>query len=108
MPLALIVVALVVLIVLSGLIWVTWGLIGLALHLFMAGLVGALADAVVPGTLPWGWVGAILAGLVGSWIGTAIMGQVGPSLFGVPLIPGFIGALVLAFALSLASRLRTA
>ncbi len=108
MPLALIAVALIALIVLSGLIWFTWGLIGLALHLFMAGLVGALADAVVPGRLPWGWIGAILAGLVGSWLGTQIIGHVGPSLFGVPIIPGFVGALILAFALSLLTRRRTA
>jgi len=83
MPLVFIAAALVVLVVLSGLIWVSWGLIGLALHLFMAGLVG-------------------------SWLGPLIVGPVGPSLFGVPLIPGFVGALILAFALSLLTRLRTA
>lgn len=108
MPLAIIAAALVVLVVLSGLIWISWGLIGLALHLFMAGLVGALADAVVPGRLPWGWIGAILAGLVGSWLGIQVIGHVGPSLFGVPILPGFVGALILAFALSLLTRLRTA
>jgi len=100
--------ALVALIVISILIWLTFGLIGLVLHLFMAGLVGALADAVVPGTLPWGWVGAVLAGLVGSWLGVLILGHLGPSIFGIAIIPGFIGAVVLAFALSLLTRNRTA
>ena len=104
MPLVLILVALLVLFAMSAFIWFSFGLIGLALHLFMAGLVGALADAVVPGKLPWGWLGAILAGLVGSWLGVALIGHRGPVLFGVPLIPGFVGALILAFVLSLVGR----
>jgi uncharacterized membrane protein YeaQ/YmgE (transglycosylase-associated protein family) len=106
-PLAFILVAILVLVLLSGVIALTWGIIGLALYLFMAGLIGALADAVVPGTLPWGWVGAVLAGLLGSWLGTLVLGHLGPSLFGVPVIPAFLGALVLAFALSALTRSRT-
>ena len=37
-------------------------LIGLLLMLVIAGLVGALARAVIPGRLPSGWGGALLAG----------------------------------------------
>jgi uncharacterized membrane protein YeaQ/YmgE (transglycosylase-associated protein family) len=95
------------LILFSALFWASGQLIGLGLHLLMAGLVGALADAVVPGTLPWGWVGAIGAGLAGSWLGVTVLGHLGPSLFGVAIIPGFLGAVVLAFALSLLTRERT-
>ena len=83
-------------VVLSWSIWLAFGFIGLLLHLFMAGLIGALADAVVPGRLPWGWLGAILAGLVGSWIGVRLIGHLGPVLFDVPVIPAFIGALILS------------
>jgi len=108
MPLILVGAALLALVVISALIWLSAGLIGLGLHLLMAGLIGALADAVVPGTLPWGWVGAVLAGLVGSWLGVLILGHIGPSIFGIAIIPGFIGAVVLAFALSLLTRNRTA
>jgi len=104
MPLILIAIALVVLLVMSAFIWLSFGLIGLALHLFMAGLVGALTDAIVPGKLPWGWLGAILAGLVGSWLGVLLIGHRGPVLFGVPIVPAFVGALILAFVLSLVSR----
>jgi uncharacterized membrane protein YeaQ/YmgE (transglycosylase-associated protein family) len=106
MPLILIAVGLLVLIGIAGLIWLSFGLLGLVLHLFIAGLVGALADAVVPGRLPWGWLGAILAGLVGSWLGTQLVGHVGPSLFGIPIIPGLVGAVILAFALSAVGRLQ--
>jgi uncharacterized membrane protein YeaQ/YmgE (transglycosylase-associated protein family) len=108
MPLAVLLAIVVGLVLFSFFISLTFGLIGLALHLFMAGLVGALADAVVPGKLPWGWVGAILAGLIGSWLGVLILGHLGPSLFGVPIIPGFVGAVILAFVLSFVSKRQAA
>jgi uncharacterized membrane protein YeaQ/YmgE (transglycosylase-associated protein family) len=108
MPLAFAVLVLIALIAMSALIGFTFGLIGLALHLLMAGLIGALADAVVPGTIPWGWLGAILAGLVGSWLGVRLLGHLGPELFGISIIPGFLGALILAFALSFLTRTRQA
>ena len=82
MPLVLIALALALLLAFSAFIWLAFGLIGLLLHLFMAGLVGALADAIVPGRLPWGWLGAILAGLAGSWLGVLLIGHRGPVLGG--------------------------
>src|SRR5919197_3479093 len=104
MPLVLIALALALLLAFSAFIWLAFGLIGLLLHLFMAGLVGALADAIVPGRLPWGWLGAILAGLAASWLGVLLIGHRGPILFGVPIIPGFVGALILAFVLSAVAK----
>jgi uncharacterized membrane protein YeaQ/YmgE (transglycosylase-associated protein family) len=104
MPLVLIALVLALLLAFSAFIWLSFGLIGVLLHLFMAGLVGALADAVVPGRLPWGWLGAILAGLAGSWLGVLLIGHRGPILFGVPIIPGFVGALILAFVLSAVAK----
>jgi uncharacterized membrane protein YeaQ/YmgE (transglycosylase-associated protein family) len=106
MPLILVAVVLLFLLGMAGVIWVTFGLVGLVLHLFMAGLVGALADAVVPGRLPWGWLGAVLAGLVGSWLGTHLIGHVGPSLFGISLLPGFVGAVILSFGLLAVGKLQ--
>ncbi len=83
----------------------------LILMLFIAGLVGALADAIVPGRLPYGWLGAILAGLVGSWLGVLLIGHVGPPIFGIPVIPALVGAIILALGVELVgkvlSRLRT-
>ena len=112
MPLTLVAVILVGLTVVSILVavslWITFGLIGLALHLLMAGFIGWLADLVVPGSLPWGWLGAILAGVIGSWLGVRLIGHMGPELFGIPIIPGFVGALFLALALSLLARARRA
>ena len=71
-------------------------LLGLILMLVMAGIVGVLADKLVPGELPYGMLGAVIAGLVGSWLGTMLLGHLGPTIFGIAIIPGIIGAAVLA------------
>ena len=87
-------------------IWIFFSFAGSLMHLLLmlaiAGIVGWLADAVVPGRLPWGWLGAILAGLVGSWLGVVLLGlvglgRIGPTIADVPIIPAFVGAVVLAF-----------
>ena len=85
--------------------------IGLVLTLVVAGLVGWAADLVVPGHLPGGWIGAVLSGFIGGFIGTwlfALLGVQDPGfrLFGVNLIPAFVGAVVIAVALQLFSRRR--
>jgi uncharacterized membrane protein YeaQ/YmgE (transglycosylase-associated protein family) len=76
--------------------WVTANVLGVLLTLLIAGVVGALADSVVPGRLPYGWLGAILAGLFGSWLGTLLIGHVGPSLAGIPIVPALLGAVIIA------------
>ncbi len=86
------------LIALIGLsILVSSQVIELLLTLVMAGLVGALARAVIPGRLPGGWAGALLAGMAGAWLGGLLLGHWGPSLASFYLIPAFLGALILAF-----------
>ena len=84
----------------------TVGLIGLLLTLLVAGLVGWAADALIPGgALPGGWIGAVLTGLVGGLLGTWLFGQLGfgtgPNVFGVHLIPAFVGAVIVALAAQL-------
>lgn len=94
--------AFVLLIVLFALvIGLTFTLVGLALHLFIAGLVGWLADALVPGEIPFGWLGAIAAGLLGSFLGRLLIGSFGPAIFGVYIIPALLGAVILAFLANL-------
>ena len=88
-------------VVLGGLTWLTFNLIGFLLTLAVAGLVGWAADAVVPGRLPGGWLGAVLAGIVGGFIGTLMLVRVGPTIFDVNIIPAFIGAAVIAVAAEL-------
>ena len=81
--------------------------IGLLLTLIVAGLVGWAADMVVPGgALPGGWIGAVLTGILGGFVGAWLFATLhihdpGFSLFGVDLIPAFVGAVLVAFAAQL-------
>ncbi|MBX6770586.1 MAG: GlsB/YeaQ/YmgE family stress response membrane protein, partial [Chloroflexi bacterium] len=63
-----------------------------------------LADAIVPGEIPFGFLGAILAGLIGSWLGVAILGAIGPVIFHIPIISALIGAIIVALVYSLLTR----
>ncbi len=87
------------------LFWITVNVIGVIITLVIAGLVGALADSIIPGDLPFGWLGAILAGLLGSWLGVFLFARLGIGtgivIAGIPIIPAFVGALILAFLASL-------
>ena len=61
------------------------------------------------GKLPLGWLGAVLTGLIGGWLGHFLftlqpLNQIQlPQLvfFGVDLVPAFIGALIIAFVAQL-------
>ncbi|TAK33545.1 MAG: GlsB/YeaQ/YmgE family stress response membrane protein [Chloroflexota bacterium] len=69
--------------------------------LVMAGIIGWLADQIVPGRMPFGVLGAVVAGLLGSWLGWILIGNFGPPIFGIRVIPAFLGALILTAAVSL-------
>ena len=95
--------------------WLMLAVIGLALGvvltLFVAGLVGWLADLVVPGELPGGWVGAVIAGLLGGFVGGMVFRLLGIhdpgfGLFGIDLIPAFVGAVIVAFGAQLLTSRR--
>jgi uncharacterized membrane protein YeaQ/YmgE (transglycosylase-associated protein family) len=93
-------------------IYVAIGLFGLLLTVLVAGLVGWAADAVVPGKLPGGWVGAVLAGLVGGFIGRLLFHAVGIKDFGlgvagIEIIPAFVGAVIVVVAAELLTSRRS-
>ena len=92
------------LILIAGVVLAFWFIgnaMGFLLMLLVAALVGFAADALVPGRqIEHGWLGAMGAGLVGSWLGTLMLGRMGPVLMGVPLIPALLGALVLVLIVS--------
>src|SRR5215207_7168628 len=97
------IILLLVVLVLGAFVGLTFGLVGLLMTLVVSGLVGWAADAVVPGELPGGWIGAVLAGLAGGFLGTAVFHALslptfGLSLAGVSLIPAFAGAVLIAGA----------
>lgn len=81
--------------------WLTFTVMHLVLMLVMAGIIGWLADQIIPGRLPYGALGAVVAGLVGSWLGSILIGNFGPPIFGIRVIPALIGALILTAAITL-------
>ena len=88
----------IVLLVLFALLIIgTFNLAGLILYLIVAAIVGWIADAIVPGQLPYGWLGTITAGLLGSYLGALLLGSIGPTVAGIPLISAIIGAIIVAF-----------
>jgi uncharacterized membrane protein YeaQ/YmgE (transglycosylase-associated protein family) len=102
LPLAFLILAIVAIIGLFSIL--AGSFIGLVLYLVVAAIIGALADAIVPGSVKYGILGSILAGIVGGWLGRLILGELGPSIFGIHIIPALVGAIIVTLIYSLLSR----
>lgn len=81
-------------------------MLGFIITLIIAALAGWIGDALVKNDMPGGFWGALLAGLVGSWIGAYIpfFNRLGPVIQGVAIIPTILGAAVFVFILGLFKR----
>ena len=56
--------------------------------------VGGLTAEMIGGVkVPGGWIGSILVGLVGAWIGSALF-HFGPIIEGIQIIPAIVGAAI--------------
>jgi uncharacterized membrane protein YeaQ/YmgE (transglycosylase-associated protein family) len=55
----------------------------------------AIVEAISRTKLPYGCLGNIVVGFIGGVLGQLLLGQFGPFIFGVYLIPTFIGSLAL-------------
>lgn len=76
-------------------------ILGFLLLILIAAIVGFIADALVPGTVPFGWLFAIIVGLIGAWIGTALFGAIGPAIGGIYIFPAIVGAVIFVILLEL-------
>jgi uncharacterized membrane protein YeaQ/YmgE (transglycosylase-associated protein family) len=68
------------------------------LYLVIAAVVGLLAEYLVKYRLPFGFIGAIIAALIGIWLMTQVIVISGIGdlyLFGVPVFRALIGAIIL-------------
>ncbi|BDZ30649.1 GlsB/YeaQ/YmgE family stress response membrane protein [Lactiplantibacillus sp. WILCCON 0030] len=75
-------------------------MLGWIWSLIVGGVIGALAGVITSRDVPAGILGNIIAGLVGAWIGQALLGTWGPSLAGMAVIPSIIGAVILVLIVS--------
>ena len=75
------------------------------LYLIVAAVCAGIASRIVPGVGKNGFLGSAVLGMIGAWVGTMIMGNVGPSLEGVPLAPAIVGSAAVIFVAYAVSRL---
>lgn len=68
--------------------------------LIVGAIIGVIAGAITNKGKSMGWIANILAGLVGSFVGQALLGSWGPSLAGMALIPSIVGAVVVVAVVS--------
>ncbi|MDV5976009.1 UNVERIFIED_CONTAM: GlsB/YeaQ/YmgE family stress response membrane protein [Streptococcus canis] len=73
---------------------------GLIWTLIVGALIGVIAGALTKKGGSMGWIANIAAGLVGSYVGQALLGSWGPSLAGMALIPSIIGAIIVVILTS--------
>src|SRR2546421_10712240 len=70
----------------------------LIVYLVVAAIVGLVAEFIVGWRLPFGFIGAIIAALVGIWLLTNVV-QLNingdPVVYGVPIIKALLGAIIL-------------
>ncbi|MDN6196047.1 MAG: GlsB/YeaQ/YmgE family stress response membrane protein [Atopostipes suicloacalis] len=74
---------------------------GLLWQLLIGAIIGAVAGALTSRDVPMGWIGNIIAGLVGSWLGEMLLGSWGPNVAGMALVPSILGAVILVVIVSM-------
>ncbi|MFJ5622613.1 GlsB/YeaQ/YmgE family stress response membrane protein [Peribacillus loiseleuriae] len=72
--------------------------------LIIGGIIGWLAGMIIGRDVPFGVVGNIIAGFVGAWLGSLVLGNWGPVISNFAIIPALIGAIVFVFILSMILR----
>ena len=68
--------------------------------LIVGAIIGVIAGAITNKGKSMGWIANILAGLVGSFVGQALLGSWGPCLAGMALIPSIVGAVIVVAVVS--------
>ena len=68
--------------------------------LIVGAIIGVIAGAITNKGKSMGWIANILAGLVGSFVGQALLGSWGPSLAGMALMPSIVGAVIVVAVVS--------
>lgn len=73
---------------------------GFIWSLIVGGIIGAIGGAITSKGESMGWIANILAGLVGSSIGQALLGSFGPTVAGMAIFPSILGAVVVIAVVS--------
>lgn len=68
--------------------------------LIVGAIIGVIAGAITNRGKSMGCITNIIAGLIGSSIGQALLGSWGPHLAGMALVPSILGAVILVAVVS--------
>ena len=71
--------------------------LGFIIYLIIAAIVGLIAEAILGWRVPFGFVGAIIAAIIGIWLMTQVIIITGIgdiNIYGVPIIRALIGAII--------------
>ncbi len=68
-------------------------MLGFIASLIVTIIIVAIVERVSKTNLPYGWLGNIVAGFIGGFIGQIVLGQWGLSIAGVYIIQTFLGSL---------------
>lgn len=80
------------------------GILAFILFLIVAACCAYIAERLVPGVIPGGFFTSAIVGIIGGWVGVSMLGNFGPDLAGVALVPCIVGSAILVFLLSIISR----
>lgn len=80
-------------------------LVGLLVLLIVAAIVGAIGEMIAGMKVPGGWLGSILVGFVGAYIGNQLL-HIGPVMAGIAIIPAIIGGALFVLLLRLLTGVR--
>ncbi len=75
--------------------------LGLIAMLIMLSILGWVIDLIVPGRMPYGWLGGIAAAIIGGLIGGFLFGTFGPYArfndWTLAFIPALLGGIIFGF-----------
>lgn len=77
---------------------------GLLWSLIVGGIIGAIAGAITNKGSSMGIIANVVAGLVGSAVGQSLLGNWGPKLAGMAILPSIIGAVIVVAVVSFFTR----
>lgn len=80
-------------------------LLGFIILLIVAAVAGACGEMIAGGKVPGGWIGSIIAGLVGAWLG-GMLQHFGPVIGNIQIIPAILGAALFVAILRLLAGAR--